>query len=77
MVSQERPDLEEQKNKLIIEGAENKRVLKQIEDQILFILSNSEGNILEDESAISTLSRYDFRLPVQSTYRAESAWAHL
>lgn len=57
VVSQERPDLEEQKNKLIIEGAENKRVLKQIEDQILFILSNSEGNILEDESAISTLSR--------------------
>jgi dynein heavy chain, axonemal len=57
VVSQERPDLEEQKNKLILEGAENKRILKQIEDQILQILSGSEGNILEDESAINTLSK--------------------
>ena len=56
-MSQERPDLEEQKNKLILEGSANKRVLKQIEDQILQILSGSEGNILEDESAINTLSR--------------------
>ncbi len=61
MVSQERPDLEEQKNKLIVEGADNKRVLKEIEDKILFILSNSEGNILEDESAIDTLSRSEHR----------------
>lgn len=56
-MSQERPDLEEQKNQLLLEGAENKRTLKQIEDQILQILSGSEGNILEDEVAITTLSR--------------------
>jgi len=40
-----------------LEGAENKKMLKQIEDQILQILSGSEGNILEDEKAITTLSR--------------------
>lgn len=31
VVSQERPDLEQQKEKLILEGAENKRKLKEIE----------------------------------------------
>lgn len=55
VVSQERPDLEEQRNVLIVESAENKRLLKEIEDQILQIMSSSSGNILEDETAISTL----------------------
>lgn len=55
VVAQERPDLEKQKNQLIIEGAENKRKLKEIEDQILGVLSNSQGNILEDEGAVNIL----------------------
>ena len=55
VVSQERPDLEEQRNKLIVESAENKRMLKEIEDKILHIMSSSSGNILEDETAIETL----------------------
>jgi len=55
VVSQERPDLEEQRNLLIIESAENKRLLKEIEDKILHIMSSSSGNILEDETAIVTL----------------------
>ncbi|CAM9529877.1 unnamed protein product, partial [Phaeothamnion confervicola] len=54
VVQNERPDLEEAKNKLILEGAENKRRLKEIEDRILHILSSSEGNILEDATAIET-----------------------
>ncbi|CAM9096885.1 unnamed protein product, partial [Ectocarpus sp. 4 AP-2014] len=57
VVENERPDLEEQKNKLILAGAENKRTLKEIEDKILHILSASEGNILEDQTAIETLSQ--------------------
>lgn len=57
VVENERPDLEEQKNKLILAGAENKRTLKEIEDKILHILSSSEGNILEDQTAIETLSQ--------------------
>jgi dynein heavy chain, axonemal len=56
-VEKERPDLEEQKNKLILEGAANKSQLKSIEDKILQILSASEGNILEDATAIETLSQ--------------------
>ena len=55
VVSQERPDLEEQRNQLIVESAENKRLLKEIEDKILKIMSSSSGNILEDETAITTL----------------------
>ena len=55
VVSQERPDLEEQRNQLIVESAENKRLLKEIEDKILHIMSSSSGNILEDESAIVAL----------------------
>lgn len=61
MVENERPDLEEQKNKLILAGAENKRTLKEIEDKILHILSSSEGNILEDQTAIETLSQSKVR----------------
>lgn len=41
-VAKERPDLEEEKNKLILQGAENKRKLKEIEDEILRVLSTSE-----------------------------------
>ncbi|XP_070569551.1 dynein axonemal heavy chain 7-like isoform X2 [Ptychodera flava] len=56
VVARERPELEEEKNALIIQSAENKRQLKEIEDKILEVLSTSEGNILEDETAIKVLS---------------------
>jgi dynein heavy chain len=56
VVAKERPDLEEMKNELIIEGANNKRQLKDIEDKILEVLSASKRNILEDETAIQILT---------------------
>ncbi|EDO45806.1 predicted protein [Nematostella vectensis] len=56
VVARERPELEEEKNALILQSAENKRQLKEIEDKILEVLSSSEGNILEDETAINVLS---------------------
>ncbi|XP_015440426.1 PREDICTED: LOW QUALITY PROTEIN: dynein heavy chain 7, axonemal [Dufourea novaeangliae] len=56
VVAKERPDLEAEKNQLIIQGAANKKMLKEIEDRILEVLSTSESNILEDETAISVLS---------------------
>jgi dynein heavy chain, axonemal len=37
-------------------GAENTRQLKATEDQIIEVLSSSEGNILEDEAAINIIS---------------------
>lgn len=56
VVAKERAELEEEKTALILLSAENKRKLKEIEDQILQILA-SDGNILENESAIQVLSR--------------------
>uniref|UniRef100_A0A8C9L6L3 AAA+ ATPase domain-containing protein n=1 Tax=Pavo cristatus TaxID=9049 RepID=A0A8C9L6L3_PAVCR len=56
VAAEEKPELEEKKNKLIIESAANKKQLKEIEDKILEVLSKSEGNILEDETAINILS---------------------
>ena len=55
VVAMERPDLQEQKEALVLEGAANARKLKEIEDKILEILSG-EGNILDDESGIQVLS---------------------
>jgi len=54
VVAQERGDLEAKKSALVLESAENKLKLKQVEDQILEILAG-KGNILENEAAISTL----------------------
>ncbi|MCJ8732203.1 hypothetical protein PDJAM_G00208530 [Pangasius djambal] len=56
VVARERPDLEEEKQALILQGAENKRQLQEIEDKILEVLSASKGNILEDETAVQILS---------------------
>ena len=56
VVAKERPELQEEKNRLILQSAENRRRLKEIEDEILQVLSSSEGNILDDESAIQVLS---------------------
>ncbi|XP_063226606.1 dynein axonemal heavy chain 3 [Bacillus rossius redtenbacheri] len=55
VVAKERPELEHEKNRLIVEGADNKRQLKELEDKILEVLSTSEGNILEDEKAVFIL----------------------
>ena len=54
VVAKERPDLEEEKSRLVLESASNKKQLKEIEDKILEVLSG-EGNILEDASAINIL----------------------
>ena len=56
LVAKERPELEASRNALVIQSAENKKQLKEIESMILEVLSKSEGNILDDESAIKILS---------------------
>ncbi|CAG9466771.1 unnamed protein product [Pedinophyceae sp. YPF-701] len=55
-VTEERPDLSEMKSQLVISNANMKRELKEIEDKILAMLSNSQGNILDDEELINTLA---------------------
>ncbi|GAB1605521.1 dynein axonemal heavy chain 1-like isoform X5 [Argonauta hians] len=55
VVAEERPDLEEAKNQLIVSNAKMKMELKEIEDKILNRLSSSEGNPVDDLDLISTL----------------------
>lgn len=50
-----RQELEEERNALILQSAENKRQLKETEDKILETLQSSKGNILEDEGAFQIL----------------------
>ena len=56
VVLEERPELAKEKEKLLVEGAEMAASLQKCENEILHVLSNSEGNILEDASAVSALN---------------------
>eukprot|EP00931_Biecheleriopsis_adriatica_P059471 TRINITY_DN3558_c0_g2_i1.p1 TRINITY_DN3558_c0_g2~~TRINITY_DN3558_c0_g2_i1.p1 ORF type:complete len:4446 (+),score=1220.06 TRINITY_DN3558_c0_g2_i1:273-13340(+) len=56
VVQAERPELAEEKARLVLEGAENKAALEETENKILHVLQTSQGNILEDETAINVLS---------------------
>ena len=47
----ERPELEEQRQKLVEEVTTNQKTLKGLEDDLLFRLANSTGNLLDDTSA--------------------------
>ncbi|NXD64149.1 DYH1 protein, partial [Eolophus roseicapillus] len=55
VVAAERPDLEEARNQLIVSNAEMRQELKEIEDQILYRLSTSEGNPVDDLELIKVL----------------------
>ena len=55
VISREKPELQEKFEKILIENINNKRILKQQEDNILHTLSGSSANILEDEAAIKIL----------------------
>jgi dynein heavy chain len=43
VVTLEKPELEEEKTKLVLQNAEGRRALKEIEDRILHVLSSSSG----------------------------------
>ena len=55
VVAEERPDLEEAKNQLIVSNAKMKQELKEIEDKILHRLSSSEGSPVDDVDLINVL----------------------
>ncbi|XP_070580015.1 dynein axonemal heavy chain 1-like isoform X2 [Ptychodera flava] len=55
VVAEERPDLEEAKNQLIISNAKMKQELKEIEDKILERLSASQGSPVDDVDLIAVL----------------------
>lgn len=55
-VAAEMPALEEARQGLVVAGAEAARQLADIEGRILAVLSGTQGNILEDATAVNVLS---------------------
>jgi len=72
VVSLERPDLEEQRNELIVNINTDKTQLKAIEDRILKLLFESEGNILDNEELINTLN--DSKVDIIITRHSPMRW---
>lgn len=62
-MAKERPDLQTKRDELIVQGASNKKALKEVEDMILHTLSSSTGNILEDPTAVDVLDSSKVRNP--------------
>eukprot|EP00928_Gymnodinium_smaydae_P099490 TRINITY_DN9509_c0_g4_i4.p1 TRINITY_DN9509_c0_g4~~TRINITY_DN9509_c0_g4_i4.p1 ORF type:complete len:1500 (-),score=412.36 TRINITY_DN9509_c0_g4_i4:427-4926(-) len=56
VVAKERPDLEEQKNELVVQNAKMNKMLKEIEDDILRLLATSEGDVLEDDTLVDKVT---------------------
>eukprot|EP00752_Nemacystus_decipiens_P010663 g9495.t1 len=56
VVVEEMPEMQEKKNSLVVANAKMKKELQEIENRILFLLSNSKGNILDDHELIETLA---------------------
>mmetsp|Transcript_22862 Transcript_22862/g.57026 ORF Transcript_22862/g.57026 Transcript_22862/m.57026 type:complete len:4419 (+) Transcript_22862:2-13258(+) len=56
VLSFERQELEEQRQKLVEDVNSNKKILKQLEDDLLFRLANSTGNLLDDTELIDVLN---------------------
>lgn len=55
VVKNERPDLEEQREFLVMETSSNKNLLKNLEDSLLRELATSTGNILDNSELVETL----------------------
>ena len=55
VVQKERPDLDKQKNDLIVKVAQGKRTQSELEDKILYMLSTAEGSLLDNVELINTL----------------------
>ena len=57
VVRNERPELEQQKDQLIVQLSDFKRQLKELEDKILKLVSEASDDILNDEELIITLDQ--------------------
>ncbi|XP_054656624.1 dynein axonemal heavy chain 2 [Dunckerocampus dactyliophorus] len=55
VVRKERPDLEEQKDNLVMSIASGKRRLQELEDEILRLLNEASGSLLDDVQLVNTL----------------------
>ena len=57
VVRNDRPELEQQKDQLIVQLSDFKRQLKELEDKILKLVSEASDDILNDEELIITLDQ--------------------
>ena len=57
VIKNERPDLEEKKDALVVSIAADQDQLRDIENQILHMLAEASGDILDDEELINALGR--------------------
>ncbi|XP_058251926.1 dynein axonemal heavy chain 2 isoform X2 [Hemibagrus wyckioides] len=55
VVRKERPELEEQKDSLVINIASGKKKLQELEDEILRLLNEATGSLLDDVQLVNTL----------------------
>lgn len=55
VVKKERPELEEQKDTLVMGIANGKKRLAELEDELLRLLNETKGSLLEDENLLVTL----------------------
>ncbi|GAB1860436.1 Dynein heavy chain 10, axonemal [Camponotus japonicus] len=61
VVRVERPDIEEQRETLILETSENKNLLQQLEDSLLREIAADQGNMLDNIDLIETLENIKSR----------------
>ena len=57
VIKNERPDLEEKRDALVVSIANDQDQLRDIEEEILSMLASASGNILDDEELINALAR--------------------
>ncbi|XP_077988088.1 dynein axonemal heavy chain 2-like [Glandiceps talaboti] len=55
VVRKERPELEEQKDSLVMNIAAGKKKIVELEDEILRLLNEAQGSLLDDEQLVNTL----------------------
>jgi dynein heavy chain len=55
VVKQEKPDVEQRKNELIVSMSRDKKLLEQTQNKILQLIADSSGNILDDVVLIETM----------------------
>jgi dynein heavy chain len=72
VVKIERPEVEERRVELLLQMAEDKRQLQQLEANILKMLSESQGNILDDEELINILAESKITSATIATRVAEA-----
>eukprot|EP01043_Picozoa_sp_COSAG02_P032009 COSAG02_NODE_2120_length_9782_cov_1.807085_2_plen_2245_part_00 len=56
VISVEKPELEEQRAKLLADVNANKKTMKELQDDLLFRLANASGSLLDDSELIGVLS---------------------